>query len=246
MAATQRLLQAAEKCLNTPVASKTGLFRIPTSPHQLKEFQTSSQLYNIPWSKSLGQEALFIPDALTVNCPLYLEGLWASCLEQGSSLQIDLISSPSQLSNLFDIIIIAAGADSTTLHPDLPLKPLKGQIITVYNSFNISTPTTTDCYIIPQNNLLTIGATFERNFSSPLPDPALASQSLLPTLDPFLPNISSSTILSCKAGIRATTPNRLPLLKKLSHNTWIASGLGSKGLLYHSLLGQNTTKTILS
>lgn len=246
LAATLSLLEVASKHLGVPVAKKSGLFRIPVSEEQREQFSRSAQLYHLPWKTYLGQEALFIEDAWCVDCPLYLEGLWQACHALGSCLEIEHLTSVDTL-RAFDKVVIAAGAESKTFHQDLPFKQLKGQIVVVPNHFSeLQVPITAESYVIPQQNELIIGATFERSFSSVLPDPSFAMQALIPHLESILPGISKAPVLQCKAGIRAATPNYMPFIKRISEQVWVAAGLGSKGLLYHGLFGKSVTSVLLN
>lgn len=245
MSATRKLLDVASKYFKAPVFIKSGLYRIPVHEEQFKEFRISAELYGFEWQKYMGQEALFIPDAITVDCPLYLNGLWSACREAGSQLKIQEVASIEPITAQYDIAIIAAGADSLLLDPSLPLKKLKGQILVLPKLADIQTPFTTQAYVIPQEDTLIVGATFERVFTHEDPDPGFTAKTLLSPLESLIPGIIDTTILSCRAGLRATTPDRLPLVKQLSEKVWVAAGLGSKGLLYHGLLGEKVVKSVL-
>ena len=81
-----------------------------------------------------------------------------------------------------------------------------------------------------------VGSTFERNFETVGVDLETACAYILPKLYTLYPPLEGIAPLDCKAGVRVATPNHLPLLKQISPKVWIFTGLGSKGLLYHSLL----------
>ena len=56
--------------------------------------------------------------------------------------------------------------------------------------------------------------------------------------------IDSPEIISAKSGVRVTTPDKLSLIKKITPKTWVFTGLGSRGLLYHALFAEKLTKLL--
>ncbi|MCB1136962.1 MAG: FAD-dependent oxidoreductase [Chlamydiia bacterium] len=82
-----------------------------------------------------------------------------------------------------------------------------------------------------------VGSTFEHAFKDEAPNLELAKAEILPKIAAFLPDLGRAEVVGCTAGLRASTPNHLPLAQKVGDKTWILTGLGSKGLLYHALLG---------
>lgn len=245
MASSKKLFKIASESIGQPVATQTGLFRLPTTPEQAEQFRQNT--LNHPqnnFQPFINNEALYIPDAWTVDCPLYLLGLYKACEQQKVKLIQQNISSLGELDN-FDKIVLAAGAASK-LFPEcahLPLKILKGQILGIDippEIQNQKTPWTGSCYVVPQQEkgLCIIGATFERDYASAEPDRNLAEKELLIPLIEEIPCFANAKVQFCKAGLRAMTPSYYPHCQRISDKCWIAAGLGSKGLLYHGLLGE--------
>jgi len=145
-----------------------------------------------------------------------------------------------------DSLIIAAGANSNNFEPwqDIPLHPLKGQIA----EFEVSTPLTFKHaisslgYFIPSNSrTLSVGSTYEHSFENEQVTDEGANR-LLEKAQRTFPYLAEKLSLKNQwAGIRATTPNKLPVTGRHPQisNLYILSGLGSKGLLIFRLIFTN-------
>ena len=108
----------------------------------------------------------------------------------------------------------------------------------------LALPVISDLYIIPnrQQPSCFVGATFERNFSNLHPESSVAEAYLRPRAAALVPALKEAKLLSCKAGIRAMTQTHLPIVTQLNAKTWVLTGLGSKGLLYHAYLACQLAK----
>lgn len=251
MEASRRLMLAASEAIGKDVAPKTGLYRLPVTEEQSHLFRENAARYpNNRLVTFLGCEALFIEEAYTVDPMLYLQGLWESCKQMGAAFEKKQISTSTELKG-FDRVLIAAGASTRRLQEcsNLHLKDLKGQILeTSCPADTVQVPWTANAYVVPQQNKGTciIGATFERNFETIEPQKNFAADMLLPEVCRFNPAFSNVEIIECRAGVRATAPGYYPLCLRLSERCWTAVGLGSKGLLYHGLLGSEAALALLN
>lgn len=253
IAAALELFQEADRYLSEPSARQTKLYRIPRSAEQAEDFITSSkQFADMEYAKWKQYPALCIDPAWIIDTPAYLSGLWQACKNYGAQLVIKKVDNMDML-HAFDIVVIAAGADSIYFKEceHLSIGTLKGQILEVswpQNASFPSTPLTVDSYLVPnqEQRKCLIGATFERNYTDTAPHLEEAASLLLPSFLPYFPHLAEPEIISCRSGLRATTPGHMPLCKRLNEKTWVATALGSKGLLYHGLLGRETARQILS
>lgn len=249
--ATLQLIHEASEILGKPVAKKTGLYRIPTSSEQMTLFRKSVELNTeLSFESFFGYEALFIPNAFVVDSPLYLQGLWKSCEACGVEFRKEYIYRLDEL-NTFDRILIAAGGATKSFSEceKIPLRTLKGQILEASfpSPLRFSVPLTTDAYVVPtSDNRCIIGATYERQFEGTEPNLEQSKLLLLPRVASHFPEFLNASMLACKAGIRATAPNYFPYCRQVTEKAWVATGLGSKGLLYHGLLGKEAANFLLS
>ncbi len=86
-----------------------------------------------------------------------------------------------------------------------------------------------------KDNFFSIGATYERKFSSSFPDIQTAKDLLQNKLEPF----TDRKIIGCKSGVRVCSKNHyFPIVERISDKVTVFTALGSRGLLYHGLLGR--------
>jgi len=142
-------------------------------------------------------------------------------------------------------IITTAGSKSCDVQQwsFLPLHPIKGQIIILKTKepFPYSSTVYASGYSTKfDKNSFAAGSTYEHDFTDEEPD-SEGLDRILGNLSIVLPDVKES-ILETKqwAGIRASTPNRLPILGRHPKfkNSYIFTGLGSKGLLFSSYLAE--------
>lgn len=246
MAATLQLKDIAEASLQTTCAAPTGLIRLPVDEKQRHDFHRCAESYSDATIRchSLNNDALFIASAYTFDCKKYLPGLWTACERQGVTLKIEPVSSLSALTPYYDALVAATGA---SILPELstePLSYLKGQILEIAWPASLPPlpcPTMESVYLLPsfdtkEESRCIIGATFEKSYSTPLPDSL--GVTLLTKAACLYPQLLNAEILGHRSAIRVSTPQRRPLYKRLSDKWWTATALGSKGLLYHALLGR--------
>jgi glycine/D-amino acid oxidase-like deaminating enzyme len=264
MAETTSLLRIASQAVGTPVAEFTGILRPTKTEFQRESFLAAARCYeDLQWwnaamcaakVKGLRQcEGLFIPTGVTVNSFKYLLGLWAACSVKGAKLIIQKIDALDALTK-FDAVIVAAGAlTEQLLGIPLPLSLIKGQVIELswpkglpFAPFSIIA----DAYLVmcPENQSCLVGATYERNYASLLPEPEIALHLLKTKATSLFPELADSHLISCKAGVRASTKGtRKPLVGPIAAhpNCWAFTGMGSKGLLYHAWLAKLCSRAIL-
>jgi glycine/D-amino acid oxidase-like deaminating enzyme len=260
--ATCELLQVAESALGTQVARKSGMLRVAHSAEQEMDFKKCSQQNpdDVHWFTahectdavpSLPPfPGIFINSAMIVDCERYLAGLWLACQRKGVQLEKRGIRSLAELSG-YDLVVCAMGAatHSVVELQQISLKPIKGQVLVCRwpeNMAPLPYPINSQAYLLmnPDNKTCIVGATFERDFTSSEPDLPTALNEILPKLHAFFPHLDGTSVISCRAGVRAATPDHKPLLKKVTDNCWVLSGMGSKGLLYHALCAKDLASQV--
>lgn len=257
MKATLKLIEASSKALGEDVAANTGMLRSPINDSQEADFSLAASKYSdVQWLSAeecqsitrgtVLKPGIFVSSAWTVYCKKYLEGLWKDC--HGATFQQQAIQNLSDLSS-FDAVVITMGIDSTSL-ADVKLNPTKGQLLELAWPDDLPPlpfPLNSDAYILmkPGNKSCIVGATFEKDFDTPLPEIEIAIAQLNPKYTAMIPALKDAKIIDCKAGVRAGTPNRHPLVKQLDHRTWILAGLGSKGLLHHAIMTEQLANSIV-
>jgi glycine/D-amino acid oxidase-like deaminating enzyme len=249
---TISLLDIASNELGEPVYLRNGLFRPAVMAEQEASFRKTASLYSdvFWWDEEEVKKklpylspfpGLFVPGAITVDSAKYVEGLHAACLKAGMQFQRKKVESQSELSS-FDSIIIAAGAATLDLtSTTLPLSITKGQMLVckLPEGFDLTMSIGGKGHISSLGNgLCFIGSTYERDYKSLAPDleRALLLKDLVST---FLPVASDFEVVECRAALRiAQKASYLPLIEQLDEKTWIYTGLGSRGLLYHGLFAK--------
>lgn len=134
----------------------------------------------------------------------------------------------------FDELIFAEGVYGVMndWFPNLPIIPLKGEILTVeIPGLGLDIALVDGCYVIPRgNDIYTVGSTYLLRFHNDLPS-IEGRQEILASLGEVIR--LPVTVLEHRAGVRPTTKNRRPLLgsHSLYPNLHIMNGLGTKGIL---------------
>ena len=133
-------------------------------------------------------------------------------------------------------VVLAAGADSARLWPAVRpwLLPARGQATAFAPTPETATlrlPLSGGGYVTPPiDGIQWVGATLQRGDADPQPRPADDRINLHFVRDRFGLERAPQRLASF-VGIRATTPDRLPLVGQLEDGLWISAGHGSHGLL---------------
>jgi len=137
-------------------------------------------------------------------------------------------------------VVLANSFECRELMPelDLPVLPLKGQVAHVaadQDSKGLSSVICFDGYAMPAvNGEHIIGSTYERNWKCPSASRSTSEQLLLAAAE-SLPGIFSQTqtIISERAAIRGSTPDRLPVVGEhpQREGIFICAGFGSRGVV---------------
>ena len=266
MRETHRLLTEATRMMGRSLILSKGILRPAITEEQITHFQITARHYSDVawWDRSACEKAipslqippngggLFIKEGLTIDVPGYLKGIWQACTLLGTQWILHPVTKDAQLSR-YDRVLIAMGASCKYFIPlkDLPFSIVKGQTLEL--AWPEGTPPlpfslNSEKYIIMGKNNKTcfVGSTYEHDFTSIEPEIEKAKQGILPQVLSFFPPLKDAPVLGCRAGFRAGTPNRLPLVGKVSEQIYFFTGLGSKGLLYHAWIGKHVARALLS
>jgi len=253
MTATQELIEAAERALGRAVCERSGVLRLVADKAQEEMFRQRAQEDReaVWWEPAqvVGMVpgaapvcGLWISGGITVYSGLYLEGLWRACQELGADFEKKRIRSLQELSS-YDHIVLAAGSE--TLHfPEcnhLPLEQVKGQTLLCRWPHKLPCSLAANGHITPTEdpNLCQIGSTYEKPVLDPHPDPDMIPH-LLEKAALFYPPARHFPVVEQRAAIRMAVKHNQyrPLVQQVAANAWVFTGLGSRGLLYHALLGR--------
>ncbi len=230
---------APEHILETP------LIRLAITEEQKEKWSRAANTY---------PELKWIEDASTLGpYPRYpallVQGAIVDCLEYLNKLRSKFkvltrkIESIDELSE-FDQVIIAAGPTRFKEQTEIKTHLLKGQLLEFPFSQALPYPINSSAYFIKRNEMAVLGATFERNYETVDPDFKVAYKELNPSFETFFPTLKMGEA-KVKSGLRVTTPDRLPIAKRLNERLLVLNGFGSRGLLYHVHFSNKLVKNFL-
>lgn len=253
---TIHLLDAASEALGRKVYNDDGILRIAASSEQATYFKECAERNSdVRWFSAeecqemvprvAKQPGIFIESGITVYPDLYIEGLTRALKNRGVTFSNHTIDSATSIEG-FDKTILCLGAGVFQLRdmPDLKLRPVKGQILEIPWPKGLPPlpySLNSKIYMVMSSDQKScfVGSTFERRFENDGIDLDTANSYILPKLYALYPQLEGVEPIECRAGIRVATPNHLPILEQIGEKLWIFTGLGSKGLLYHSLLAES-------
>lgn len=194
----------------------------------------------------LEKHHFFIHSGLVIDTSAYLQTLYLDCVSKGASFNQREIKALSELRD-YDHIVLAMGHEVGHLLPWVGeyVSKTKGQLVNVALNSPMKS-TVAKGYIAkgPREGVYHWGSTYERNFSSEEPD-LNAALAILEKNDFPLP--LEKTILDCRAGVRlARRGHYLPFVDRMEKKLWWIGALGSRGLLYHALLGRKLAEAIVN
>jgi glycine/D-amino acid oxidase-like deaminating enzyme len=248
--AASELLEEVEPFSSEPFFIRRPFLKLANHPSQHASFIKAAELYGeVEWIEETpyGHPGLKVNEAYQLRSDLYLKALETGCRKRGVLFVDQKFEEKDEAS--FDQIIYASGDQTLDFFPDLPCEKIKGQTFTISKPPHIDLPcaiTAYKCHIIPSfdQKTLILGSTFERHFLDDSPNIKKALELLNPHLSFMFPNLKEEDILSVSSGVRLNAQNRLPLLGQIDSKRWVFSAFGSKGMLYHAILGKALTQMI--
>lgn len=184
------------------------------------------------------KEGCLITSGVTVYMPKYLRGLRR--LMSNLTIVEEEVENLLELSD-FDRIVVAAGGGVKKFFPDFNAKFVKGQILRArHDVLTYERSVIGKGHISPlEGGEVHIGSSYEHHYRSEEIEPEEAIMYLQPRIGKFFPPLEEFTILDCSAGIRVCMKQSyLPVIERVEKNTYLFTGLGSRGLLYHAYYGR--------
>lgn len=242
MEATKKLLIVSEDALGSAVASYTGVFRPAVTEEQKKDFrenQDSDAIWTVVDVPGLMvHEGLWIESGITVFSRPYLQGLWMACEKKGAHFIKSRFSQKD--GDLFDRVVLTTGAETVCFEEckHLRVRTAVGQSLVC--ELKRPLPFSLSSYgymsVTEDPMLCQVGSTYEH---TEIPDPQKAIE-LLEKVAPFYPEALTLKIREIRAGKRiAPKEGHQPITAKVGPKTWVFTGLGSRGMLYHALLARD-------
>lgn len=242
------------------VYKDSGILKLAVTSKQEKAFRKLARRYeDAEWWESSRCDAfikggrtlpgVFIKSGITVHALSYLKGLWKRCESLGGLFQKQTVT----LADLetFDIIVLAVGGDIRAF-PEadtLDLKWNKGQILICQKPPHFET----DSSLIGKGylalsedaNRVYLGSTYEKEFKTEKPCMKTATTLIFKQVEQFLPCYNTFKVEKCLAGMRVVSRKSYhPIAKKLDEKLYVITGMGSRGLLYHALVGKELAEEI--
>ena len=252
------LLKEAQKFSKDKIANFDGILKLAStndtkralSQLARKQPRTSwiKEIENHPFIKDQG--ALFIENGITVYSEKYLTALEKACCFKKVSFTEKEINSLDDL-EAFDTVILAVGASIKDFIKDDPyIRLVKGQVLSCkIPGKSLERSLIIEGYIANsgESGIYNIGSTYEHTFDDELPNPSVAKEKIFRNLKNSHLNLKEEEIeiLDVKASLRVTNPKtHLPTIRKLRSNLYCITQLGSRGLLYHGMLGRQLSLAI--
>jgi len=262
MEASLALIDQTEKVLDKSPVNKKGILRLALNEKQLKSFKKRAEESDDVefWNEEKCKKYLigghylpgiFIKSGATVHPTLYLEGLWKLCQNRGAILEKKKVD-VSELDH-FNQTILAAGSGIRSFNEKLglDLKYNKGQILVCERPSYLKE---LDSSLIGKGYLALgsdektcyLGSTYEHEFLTEKPCFGVAADLIYKQVGQFLPSYRSFKIKDCLSAIRvANRKSYHPIVDKLDKNQWVITAMGSRGLLYHSYLGEKLAHAVI-
>jgi len=145
-----------------------------------------------------------------------------------------------------DAVVLANARDALDLLPDQawPLNTVRGQITQLPPASlpEIRRVIAREGYVAPGADRLLVGATYEHDDDDTAPR-AASDHANLARLEAILPGAGdrfSAEAVSGRASLRATLPDRLPIVGAVDGQAglYVAAGYGSRGVVWAGLLGE--------
>ena len=159
-----------------------------------------------------------------------VRALRAACTQTGVQLVAEPVTSLEQLSA--EQVVVAAGADSARLVPELPIRPVKGQLLHLRGEPLLTrTVRGLDAYLVPRpDGRLVVGATVEERGDDRRVT-AGGVHELLRAAYELLPGVTELEFVEAVVGLRPGSPDNAPLLGPVREGVIAATGHYRNGIL---------------
>jgi tRNA 5-methylaminomethyl-2-thiouridine biosynthesis bifunctional protein len=143
-----------------------------------------------------------------------------------------------------EVLVLAGGAGVAALASEARLAPVRGQATTARGAS--TAPAAWGGYALPTREGLLFGATHDRGDEGAEVRTEDSARNLetLGRVRPVLAAALAGGALEGRAGVRAVTPDRLPLCGALAPGLFVLGGLGSRGFSFAPLLAEHLAAEI--
>ena len=200
-----------------------------------------------------------------LHIPTYLRGLWAACEATGRAVwhrgAIDL-ANPELPAPALGAVVLAAGAGTVEGFPasELEVSLERGQSVEMVAHMGregdpVLPGLISGQYVAPRSNgEVLVGATHE-DPEEPLWAPEEVQGHLRDKTAVLCPAVwEGAAVQRITCGTRVLPPagprGRLPIARRLpdgeSHQRWLFTGLGGRGLIHHGVLGRRVAQEVLA
>lgn len=228
-----------------------GILRSAYTLKQEQNFISMGKLYGDVDPYRFNSSFFHISSGFTVDTKEYLQSLWRFCTHCNANLIRKKIISLDEL-NAFDHIVLAMGSgiwSLSTIHQH-SLDFVKGQIL--YSNIKSICHIPMSCiakgYIaqVP-NSGIHLGSTYEHHFTHDEFSLKEAKEIILGKLITCFPWVGELSIHGGHAATRVCNKkNYLPIFDRIRRGLWMMTAMGSRGLLYHGIMGLQAAEQILS
>lgn len=138
-----------------------------------------------------------------------------------------------------DVRVIANGIDAPALWPDLPIRPVKGEVLRLrWRPGCMPVPQRAirarihgrQIYMVPRQDGVVVGATQYEHGRDTAPA-VWGVRELLDDACAVMPALGEYEFAECSAGLRPMTPDNVPIVGRLDDRTLVAAGHGRSGFL---------------
>lgn len=224
------LLRKMSQFKGYPLFEEGGIYHKITKTGQEKLYQEAAKKDQ---RLLFTEQGLFVKEGVSVYSELYLETLFDWLLGVGVTFRQEIFTNPKP----FDHIFYACGYGIRDFF-ELRVRFIKGQALKVKGK-RVTAALVGKGYIINdhEDNFLHLGSTYEHQFTDDAPHLKRAQELIYPRIEGLIEMPEKLPIQSVKSGIRVIPIDQnFPIFKRLDDRYSILTALGSKGLLYHSLL----------
>lgn len=237
LAKTIFLLDEVERFLGKKVANRDGIAILTRTRREEKFLEEHRAAFADVEKRGDGE--YWIKSGITIDAPLYLEGLAHLCRSEG----VQIIYREILPDDSFPELILACGSESPDFTSLDEFEKVGGQVLLGRQQGIGIVSIVGDGYIAHvSGEAFIVGATYDRDIAH-LPE--TPSQELIEKAKP-LARGHPFEIEGCRSGIRlCRKEGYLPLVGPAGPHRWIFTGMGSRGLLYHAYFGEQLADQVL-
>ncbi|MCC6597532.1 MAG: FAD-dependent 5-carboxymethylaminomethyl-2-thiouridine(34) oxidoreductase MnmC [Alphaproteobacteria bacterium] len=199
----------------------------PAPRMQLLEAQEASVIAGI----EIRHRALYLPDSGTISprklCEFYAQGVEVHTNAPLSSAAAAGLEGA-------DILVLACGMGVSHFRPEMPLRPVRGQLSFAKASLQSVKLRTNLCYSghisAPLRGMHVLGSTFHKNVNHAHISPDDDAENLL-KLEESIPALSGLETEGSRAAVRTTSRDHFPVVGRLEDRLYISTAHGSHGIL---------------